>query len=170
MRILGIDPGSRATGYGVVWLKGSELHRLEGGVIRCPRGTLAERLARIDREIGSESGHKSCFVISRGGDVIVRLFKGRQAEMATWSVLIGFDNQPGSLRYVRINKKYFTTDKQSFRGPEANEIVGLLKSPGEIAFEWFKSPDYSKRQGLFGTGDFASKAAECERWMNGLRV
>ena len=51
MRILGIDPGSRATGYGVVRLEGSQLQRLGGGVIRCPRGTLAERLARIDREV-----------------------------------------------------------------------------------------------------------------------
>lgn len=125
---------------------------------------------RIDREIGSESGRKTCFVFSRGGDVIVRLSKDRQAKTATWSVLIGFDNQPGSLRYVRINRKFYTTDKQSFRGPEANEIVELLKLPGELAFEWFKSPDYSKRQGLFGTGDFAGKAAECDRWMNGLRV
>jgi len=125
---------------------------------------------RIDREAGSESGHENCFVFSRGGDVIARLSRARQAKTTTWSVLIGFDNQPGSLRYVRINKKYYTTDEQSFRGPEADEIVGLLKSPGELAFEWFKSPDYSKRQGLFGTGDFAGKAAECERWMDGLRV
>ncbi len=45
-RILGIDPGSRTTGYGLVETDGN--HRcLADGVIRSPKGTLAERLARI---------------------------------------------------------------------------------------------------------------------------
>ena len=122
---------------------------------------------RIERRIDPDSGHKSCFVVSRGGNVTVRLFKQRQAKIATWSVLVGFDNHPGSLRYLRINKKYYQTSEQSFRGAEATEIVDLLKSPGVFAFEWGKRPDYSKRQGLFGTGDFAAKVAECERWVLG---
>ena len=121
---------------------------------------------RVDREDGAESGDRSCFLISWGGDVIVRLHKPRNAEAATWSVMIGFDSQPGSVRYLRINRKYFTTAEQGFRGTEADEIVQLLKSPGEFAFEWAKWPDHSKRGGLFGTGDFAAKAAECERWVD----
>ncbi len=71
---------------------------------------------------------------------------------------------------MRINKKIFTTDKQSFRGTEADEMIELLKSPGEFAFEWFQRPDYAKRHGLFGTGDLAAKAAACEDWMNGRRI
>ena len=125
---------------------------------------------RIHRETGSASGHKSCLVIARGGDVIVRLFKERQAKTRTWSVRVGLDTQPGSLRYLRMNTRYFETDQQSFRGTEADEIVELLKSPGEFVFEWAQRPDRSKRGGLFGTGDFAAKAAECERWLNGPRV
>ena len=121
---------------------------------------------RVDRETDAASGDRSCFVISWGGDVIVRLHKLRQAKAATWSVMIGFDSQPGSVRYLRINRKYFTTAEQGFRGTEADEIVKLLKSPGEFAFEWAKWPDHSKRQGLFGTGDFAAKAAECELWVD----
>jgi hypothetical protein len=125
---------------------------------------------RIERSIDPSSGHKSCFVVSRGGNVTVRLFKERKAKIATWSVLVGFDNHPGSLRYLRINRTYYQTNEQSFRGTEATEIVDLLKSPGVIAFEWGKRPDYTKRQGLFGTGDFAAKAATCERWVLGRRA
>ena len=125
---------------------------------------------RIDREIGAASGDKICLVISLGRDVIARLSKEPRAKTAAWSVTIGFDNQPGSLRYLRINKTIFQTDKDSFRGTEAKEIVALLKSPGEFAFEWAKRPDYAKRPGLFGNGDFAAKAAECDRWMTGTRV
>jgi crossover junction endodeoxyribonuclease RuvC len=47
VRILGIDPGSRATGWGVVELAGSRLRRIDGGVIRPPAAPLAERLAAI---------------------------------------------------------------------------------------------------------------------------
>jgi hypothetical protein len=125
---------------------------------------------RIHRETGSAPGQKSCFVISRGGDVIARLFKDPQARTSTWSVRVGLDGQHGSLRYLRINKKFFQTDQQSFRGTEADEIVKLLKSPGELVFEWAQRPDHSKRGGLFGTGDFAAKAAQCERWLNGTRA
>ena len=124
---------------------------------------------RVDRETDVASGDRSCFLTSWGGDVIVRLHKPRKAKAAMWSVMIGFDSQPGSVRYLRINRKYFTTAEQDFRGAEADEIVKLLKSPGEFAFEWAKRPDHSKRQGLFGTGDFAAKAAECERWVDQLR-
>ena len=121
---------------------------------------------RVEREDDAGSGERSCFLTSWGGDVTVRLHKPGATTAATWSVLVGFDNEPGSVRYLRINRKYFTTAEHGFRGSEADEIVRLLKTPGEFAFEWAKSPDHSKRQGLFGTGDFAAKAAECERWVD----
>ena len=125
---------------------------------------------RIERHAGSASGDKSCFVISSGGEVSARLFKERRAKAATWSLRVGFDNQPGSLRYLRINKRYFQTAEESFRGAEAEEIVERLKSPGEFVFEWAQRPDDAKRGGLYGTGDFAAKAAACEAWMKGTRV
>jgi hypothetical protein len=125
---------------------------------------------RIERRIDPDSGDRSCSVISRGDNVTVRLLKQQQVTIATWSVLVGFDNHPGSLRYLRINRNYYQTSEQGFRGPQATEIVDLMKSPGVIAFEWGKRPDYSKRQGLFGTGNFAARAAECEDWVLGRRV
>jgi len=48
MRILGIDPGSSATGYGVVEFAGGNLHHVAHGVLRARRGeSLANRLSAI---------------------------------------------------------------------------------------------------------------------------
>ena len=45
LRILGIDPGSRITGWGVIGISGSELRCIESGVIRLPgKARLAARL------------------------------------------------------------------------------------------------------------------------------
>ncbi len=51
VRVLGIDPGSRRTGWGVVDLEGSRLRRFRSGVIRADGSDLAERLARVHRDI-----------------------------------------------------------------------------------------------------------------------
>jgi crossover junction endodeoxyribonuclease RuvC len=51
VRILGIDPGSNATGYGVVSVDGGALRRLGGGTIRARGDTLGERLAYLQREL-----------------------------------------------------------------------------------------------------------------------
>lgn len=53
VRILGIDPGLRRTGYGVVEIEGKEIRLIEGGVIRGDLGRvpLAERLVEIHRGI-----------------------------------------------------------------------------------------------------------------------
>lgn len=47
MRALGVDPGSRATGYGVLELEGRSLRLLASGVIRPAEQPLALRLASI---------------------------------------------------------------------------------------------------------------------------
>lgn len=52
MRILGIDPGSVATGFGVVEYERGRLALIEQGSIATPRGAaLPERLSRIHRGI-----------------------------------------------------------------------------------------------------------------------
>lgn len=137
-----------------------------GALVRASAVPMSWRVERMNLA----SGDRSCFVISRVGEVSARLLRERQAETATWSVRVGIDNQPGSLRYLRINKRYFQTAHQSFRGSDAVEIIELLRLPGEFAFEWGQRPDYAKRGGLFGTGDFSARAAECERWVYGTPV
>jgi len=52
MRILGIDPGSRATGYGLILFEGNRLLHIDNGVIRPPeKFDLARRLLHIDQEL-----------------------------------------------------------------------------------------------------------------------
>jgi crossover junction endodeoxyribonuclease RuvC len=53
MIVLGIDPGTASTGFGVVSSEGSRLCALDAGVIETPRGiALERRLAEIHARIG----------------------------------------------------------------------------------------------------------------------
>jgi crossover junction endodeoxyribonuclease RuvC len=47
MRILGIDPGSRCTGYGIIDVAGDSATRVTHGVIRSGNGEFTERLGVI---------------------------------------------------------------------------------------------------------------------------
>ncbi len=47
IRILGIDPGSRTTGYGVIEVVGNEFRYIESGALRIRGDTLPERLHAI---------------------------------------------------------------------------------------------------------------------------
>ena len=51
MRILGIDPGSIATGWGIVECEGSALRHVASGVVRPAAADTARRLACIQREL-----------------------------------------------------------------------------------------------------------------------
>lgn len=47
LRILGVDPGSRITGYGVIEVRGPRVAHVASGAIRCQPVALAERLEVI---------------------------------------------------------------------------------------------------------------------------
>lgn len=51
MRVLGLDPGTSRTGYGVVGLENGRLVRFASGVVSLGRGPLAPRLAALHREL-----------------------------------------------------------------------------------------------------------------------
>jgi crossover junction endodeoxyribonuclease RuvC len=53
IRILGIDPGSRITGYGIIEVEGPRQRWLAHGHIRCGEGLLPERLLCIFSEMGA---------------------------------------------------------------------------------------------------------------------
>jgi hypothetical protein len=85
-------------------------------------------------------------------------------------VHVGVDNQPGSLRYLRVGKRIFQTAEERFDGAEAAEIVVRLKLPGEFVLEWAARPGGAKRGGLYRTGNFGAQAEACEIWMAGRRI
>lgn len=47
IRIIGIDPGSRRTGYGIIDMSGATMSYVTSGIIRMPEGSLPERLQLI---------------------------------------------------------------------------------------------------------------------------
>ena len=51
-RILGIDPGSRLTGFGVLDFDGDRPTYVTSGTVRSPDGTFSERLKRIFVSVG----------------------------------------------------------------------------------------------------------------------
>jgi crossover junction endodeoxyribonuclease RuvC len=53
LRILGVDPGSRITGYGVIEVQGPRSRWLAHGHIRCGDGAMAGRLLQIFTELGA---------------------------------------------------------------------------------------------------------------------
>lgn len=50
IRVIGVDPGTVAIGWGVVEQEGQRLRFVAGGVLR-PRGSLPQRLAEIFRDV-----------------------------------------------------------------------------------------------------------------------
>ncbi len=121
---------------------------------------------RVVSNIDQDSGEKTCRVISLGDDVTARLSLKSSGGEPVWSVTVGFDNQPGSLRYLRIKRELYQTDKPLFSGSDAAAIVALLKTPGDFVYEWIMSPNETKRGALYGNGNFAAKAALCEAWLS----
>lgn len=75
--VLGIDPGSRVTGYGVIRVAGNRQTLVDCGAIRCGQGELAERLARIHLCLAEViAAHAPCQA------AIEKVFVHRSAESA----------------------------------------------------------------------------------------
>lgn len=76
MRVLGVDPGTVATGWGVVEERGSQLVHVAHGVIRC-RGELPQRLRHIFGEAG-----RILEAYSPGGVSLEKTFVGDNVQTA----------------------------------------------------------------------------------------
>lgn len=76
--ILGIDPGSRVTGFGVLGIQKRELFHLDHGVIEPPKNlSFAERLFRIGQSL-----QKLMEQYSPTDVVVEKIFLGRNADSA----------------------------------------------------------------------------------------
>ena len=56
VQVLGIDPGSRITGYGVVTAAGGGISFVTAGRIRTPAGPMPDRLGKIYRDVAELIG------------------------------------------------------------------------------------------------------------------
>lgn len=91
--ILGIDPGSRFTGYGVIRYEKKKLSFLACGVIRIKENTLPEKLQHIFNEVSqcvesyhpSEAAYESVFM-HKNAQSALKLGHARGAAMVAASV------------------------------------------------------------------------------------
>ena len=122
----------------------------------------------LESRVDPATGDKSCLITSLGGDITARLSLDKDYT-TIWSVMVGFDNKPGSVRYLRIDGEVFQNAEASFQGDVAVDIVARLitPTPGLFVFEWIKGPNETQRGGLYGAGNFAAKASLCEAWLWG---
>jgi crossover junction endodeoxyribonuclease RuvC len=92
-RILGIDPGSRATGYALVESDGRSSRHVASGVLRIPAGALSTRLgfifegltALIDEHGPEEVAVESVFVAHNAGSAL-KLGQARGAAISACAV------------------------------------------------------------------------------------
>ena len=71
-RVLGIDPGTLATGWGVVDCEGRNLRHVASGTIRVRRGDLSCRLGKIYEEIAAVLGRHGPAVVSLERNFLAR--------------------------------------------------------------------------------------------------
>jgi crossover junction endodeoxyribonuclease RuvC len=77
VRILGLDPGSRITGYGVVDAGGRDVRYVASGCIRVGQGEMAVRLLAIHRHVG-----ELVAAFAPGEIAIERVFMARNPDSA----------------------------------------------------------------------------------------
>ena len=65
MRILGIDPGLRITGFGILDKTGQQLNYVASGCIKTPEGELPERLKVILNSLSEVITHNTSPIRSR---------------------------------------------------------------------------------------------------------
>lgn len=84
MRLLGVDPGLRFTGWGVVDLDGNRLRHVANGVVKSGSGELAQRLKRLHHGLvgviaahGPDSAAVEETFVNRDGQATLKLGQAR---------------------------------------------------------------------------------------------
>jgi crossover junction endodeoxyribonuclease RuvC len=76
-RIIGIDPGSRITGYGIIDSDGQIFRLVEAGCIRLPEASFAGRLKKLHEEIS-----QICLQHKPGSAAVEQVFYARNVRSA----------------------------------------------------------------------------------------
>jgi crossover junction endodeoxyribonuclease RuvC len=128
IRILGIDPGSRLTGYGVVELHGGRAIAVTSGCLRVGEGELAQRLKQIHLGIEQlinefqpqESAIESVFV-HRNVDSALKLGQARGAAIT----VIALNNIP-VFEYTPAVIKKSVVGRGNAGKPQVQHMVGAI--------------------------------------------
>lgn len=128
IRILGIDPGSRATGYGVVELHGNRAIAVTNGCLRVHEGELPQRLKQIHMGIQQlileyqpqEAAIESVFV-HRNVDSALKLGQAR----GTAITAISLNNIP-VFEYAPAVIKKSVVGRGNAAKPQVQHMVGAI--------------------------------------------
>jgi crossover junction endodeoxyribonuclease RuvC len=111
VRILGIDPGSQSTGYGLIEAHGQQARHLASGRIRTPAGELPERLRAIYAAVAGlmesyapEEVAVERVFIHRNADSALKLGQARGAALcATFSTRVRiYEYAPRSVKQAVV--------------------------------------------------------------------
>ena len=128
IRILGIDPGSRTTGYGVVELHGNRAIAVTNGCLRVHEGELSQRLRQIHLGIQAliqefqpaEAAIESVFV-HRNVDSALKLGQAR----GTAITAIALNNIP-VFEYAPAVIKKSVVGRGNATKPQVQHMVGAM--------------------------------------------
>ena len=136
IRILGIDPGSRVTGWGVITLERGVAHHLAHGCIKAPEGALGERLrlifdgvdAVIDRWQPTEMAVEKVFV-NRNVDSALKLGQARGA-----AIVAGARHGLPLAEFTPAEIKKAIVGRGRAEKPQIQHMIGvLLGIDGDLA-------------------------------------
>lgn len=124
-RILGLDPGSRLTGWGVIEADGADCRCLAHGRIEVGSLPVAQRLARIHAELGdiitlwqpSEAAVERVFV-GRNVDSALKLGQARGAALAAIGVLEVAEYAPRAVKLATTG----------FGGAEKLQLAHMMRA------------------------------------------
>lgn len=130
--ILGIDPGSQRTGFGLISAEGGRHHYVTSGVIRLPKGPLPERLNIIFRSLNtiideyrpSEAAVEEVFMAKSAGSAL----KLGQARGAAVVACVGADLAVAEYTARQIKKAVVGTGAAS-KEQIQHMVKVLLKLP-----------------------------------------
>ena len=135
-RILGIDPGSRLTGFGVLDFEGDKPTYVASGTIRSPDGSFPERLRKIFESVGEIVGEyrpaivsiESVFMARNAGSAL-KLGHARSAALcATFAYDVEvFEYSPREIKQAVVGTGAATKEQVQ------HMIVSLLKLDGAPA-------------------------------------
>lgn len=132
-RILGIDPGSRLTGFGVIDVEGSRAVYVTSGCVRLPDGPLAERLKVIFESLTELVTTYSptimaieCVFMHRNADSALKLGQARGA-----AICAGVTQALEIVEYTPAEIKQAVAGRGNAAKAQVQHMVrALLKLPG----------------------------------------
>ena len=124
IRILGVDPGSRVTGYGVITVEGNHHRYVASGCVRAGAGPLPERLGRI------HAGLRELIETHRPDEVAVeKVFVYRSAGLVRLVTKRGNDAQEALDKLEQAKDQLVESEKLASLGQLVGGLAHELNTP-----------------------------------------